>query len=342
MSQRVPSGRQPTLDDVAARAGVGRGTVSRVVNGSPKVSAQVRAAVERAVVELGYVPNRAARALVTRRTDVLALVVLDPPGEASDAAFAAVVRGALAGLDGTDWQTWLLLAASPRQRERAAAVLTRQHVDGVLLIGAGPADPLAAALERRQLPAVFVGGYRPATPGAGWADVEDQAGGRRAAEHLLAAGRRWLGAVAGDSAVEAAALTGYRSALRAGPPGSTAAGVQRTMAADDCAATVHRAAAAVRRLCQQQPRLDGVFATSDLAAVGAVRALGALGRRVPADVAVVGYGDTPVATGAQPPLTTVRRPAYELGRCAATLLLGLLGAVPSGAEPAGPPAQAAG
>ena len=128
------SGR-PTLDQVAARAGVGRGTVSRVVNGSPQVSAQARAAVQRAIEELGYVPNRAARALVTRRTDAVALVVSES-GERvfGEPFFAGIVRAISSALTETQMQLWLAMAQSPAERRLVERHLSDQHVDGVMLL----------------------------------------------------------------------------------------------------------------------------------------------------------------------------------------------------------------
>ena len=105
---RARSAGRPTLDQVAARAGVGRGTVSRVVNGSPQVSDSARAAVERAIEELGYVPNRAARALVTQRTDSVALVVSESEERVfGEPFFAGIIRGInsvlLQGVPPTNW-----------------------------------------------------------------------------------------------------------------------------------------------------------------------------------------------------------------------------------------------
>jgi len=111
---RARSAGRPTLDQVAAHAGVGRGTVSRVVNGSPQVSPEARAVVEKAIAELGYVPNRAARALVTQRTDSVALVVSES-GERlfAEPFFAAILRGISAALSETQLQLWLAMAPSP-------------------------------------------------------------------------------------------------------------------------------------------------------------------------------------------------------------------------------------
>src|SRR5690349_25136725 len=117
-TQRIASPR-PTLDQVAARAGVGRGTVSRVVNGSPQVSPEARAAVQQAIDELGYVPNRAARALVTQRTDSVALVVSESEERVfGEPFFAGIVRGISAALADSPLQLWLAMAQSPEVRER--------------------------------------------------------------------------------------------------------------------------------------------------------------------------------------------------------------------------------
>ena len=109
--RRRRAGGGPTLDEVAALAGVGRGTVSRVINGSPQVSPAARAAVEQAIRQLGYVPNRAARALVTRRTDAVALVMSESRERMfGEPFFAGIVRGVSAGLRGTPLQLWLMMA----------------------------------------------------------------------------------------------------------------------------------------------------------------------------------------------------------------------------------------
>ena len=146
-TQRTRSLGRPTLDAVAARAGVGRGTVSRVVNGSPQVSPEARAAVQAAIAELGYVPNRAARALVTQRTDSVALVVSES-GERvfTEPFFAGIVRGVSSGLLDTPMQLWLAMVQSPMERERVEHHLTNQHVDGVLLLSLHDADPLPSLL----------------------------------------------------------------------------------------------------------------------------------------------------------------------------------------------------
>jgi len=181
--QPLRSPGRPTLDAVAARAGVGRGTASRVLNGSTQVSPQAKAAVEAAIVELGYVPNRAARSLVTQRTDSVALVVSESQERVfGEPFFAGVLRGINATLIETPIQLWLAMAATPAQRERIERHLTDQHVDGVLLLSLHDDDPLPALLRSREMP--FVLGGRPARPEPGdhFVDVDNKAGACQAGE----------------------------------------------------------------------------------------------------------------------------------------------------------------
>lgn len=214
-SGRSRSGGRPTLEQVAARAGVGRGTVSRVINGSPRVSEATRAAVEVAVTELGYVPNTAARALAANRTDAIALVVPEPETRFfAEPYFSDVLRGVGAELGETEMQLLLIFAGSDRERQRLAQYLAAHRVDGVLLVSVHANDPLPDLLAQLEIPAV-ISGRRGAVEPLPSVDSDNFAGARSAVEHLLARGRTVIATITGRLDVYGAQrrLDGYREAL---------------------------------------------------------------------------------------------------------------------------------
>ncbi|WP_369142647.1 LacI family DNA-binding transcriptional regulator [Streptomyces sp. R44] len=314
------SGRQtgrPTLEEVAARAGVGRGTVSRVINGSPKVSEQAKAAVERAVAELGYVPNRAARALAGSRTDAVALVI--PETEArlfAEPYFLDIIRGVSAELADADKQLLLTLIRSEQERQRFEQYLAAQRVDGVLLVSVHADDPLPDQVRALGLPAVL-NGRRTEAERVAFVDSDNTGAGRTAVAHLVARGRSRIATVTGplDMYVARCRLDGYREGL-------TEAGLapDETLVANGDF-TEEGGRRAMRELLDRRPDLDAVFAASDVMAAGARSVLREAGRRVPEDVALVGVDDSAVARHMDPPLTSVRQPIEEMGRTMARLLL---------------------
>jgi DNA-binding LacI/PurR family transcriptional regulator len=330
--QRAPG--RPTLEEVAVAAGVGRGTVSRVINGSPQVSVAAKEAVERAIAELGYVPNPAARALVTQRTDSVALVISESEGRLfGEPFFAGIIRGISAMLAETPLQLWLALATSPAERVRVNQHLTPQHVDGVLLLSLHADDPLPAMLAERDLPVVLGGRFArmldaPGEDGVSFVDVDNSGGARQATSHLVNAGRRRIATITGplDMGVGIARLAGYREAL-------TASGLD---VVDDLIGygdfSEASGTAAMRSLLAADPDIDAVFAASDPMALGALRVLRDAGRRVPADVAVVGFDDSVLASQTLPTLTSVHQPVEEMGRAMARLLYEKI----NGVEPSQP------
>ncbi|MEU3692690.1 LacI family DNA-binding transcriptional regulator [Streptomyces narbonensis] len=314
------SGRQtgrPTLEEVAARAGVGRGTVSRVINGSPKVSEQAKAAVEQAVAELGYVPNRAARALAGSRTDAVALVI--PETEArlfAEPYFLDIIRGVSAELADADKQLLLTLIRSDQERQRFEQYLAAQRVDGVLLVSVHGDDPLPDQVRALGLPAVL-NGRRREDERVSFVDSDNTGAGRTAVAHLAARGRRSVATITGplDMYVARCRLDGYREGL-----------AEAGLAPDEALVangdfTEEGGRRAMRELLDRRPGLDAVFAASDVMAAGARGVLREAGRRVPEDVALVGVDDSAVARHMDPPLTSVRQPIEEMGRTMARLLL---------------------
>jgi DNA-binding LacI/PurR family transcriptional regulator len=304
------NGRGATLEEVARAAGVSRATVSRVVNGNTKVSPAVRRLVEREVARLGYVPNPAARSLVTRRSQSVGLVIGEPAARLfEDPFFPRLIRSIGAELASRELQLVLLMPLSPAEESRIDRYLTAGHVDSVLLVSLHGDDPLPAALARRGIP-VVVGGRPPASADVSYVDVDNVQGARSAVEHLLKRGRRVVATIAGplDMGAGTDRLAGYRQAL-------DAAGRQRDAGLEAVGDfTQHGGESAMRRILAARPDLDGVFAASDLMAAGAIRALREAGRRVPDDVALVGFDDSPIATTTEPQLTSVRQPIEEMGR----------------------------
>ncbi|MCW2946522.1 MAG: LacI family transcriptional regulator [Actinoallomurus sp.] len=310
----MTTGGRPTLEAVAARAGVGRGTVSRVINGSPKVSPEAREAVRQAIDELGYVPNRAARTLVTRRTDTVALFVSESEERVfGEPYFAGIIRGISAGLAGTGLQLLLAIAQSADEHERFEHYLTGHHVDGVLLISLHGGDPLPRHLEDSGVPTVL-GGAPVGVEPVSCVDADNRGGARNAVEHLIGLGRRRVATITGpqDMRVGVDRLSGYSDAL-------SAAGLEELVAVGDF--SEESGARGMRELLARDAGLDAVFAASDTMAMGAMRALKQEGRRIPGDVAVVGFDDSATARHTDPPLTSVHQPLEAMGREMARLLV---------------------
>jgi DNA-binding LacI/PurR family transcriptional regulator len=316
MSSPARPRRPPTLEEVASLAGVGRGTASRVINGSVQVSDASRAAVLHAIEELGYVPNRAARSLVTRLTDVVALVVSESEERLfGEPFFGLIVRGVSGALAGSQRQLLLTMAHRTHDRGRLDNYLSRQHVDGVLLLSFHGDDPLPGQLEARGVPAVL--GGRPSQPSAlHFVDVDNAGGAAQAIAHLVQSGRRRIATVSGPQDMSAGQhrLEGYCAALeKAGLPFDPA-----LIAAGDF--SERSGWHATQTLLERAPDLDAVFAASDQMAVGAIAALTAAGRRVPTDVAVVGFDDSPSSRFVTPRLTTVHQPVEAMGAAMVRLL----------------------
>lgn len=291
-----------------------------MVNGEDRVRAEVVDRVRRVVSELGYVPNRAARQLVTHRTGAVAVVAAQPENRLFlDPFFDLLLRGIRRELAGHGAQAVLLFVDEPDDYPRVADYLGGGHVDGAILFSLRPGDRLHEMIRRLGLPAVF--GGRPLLPPGdavrahACVDGDNRGGARQAVRHLLALGRRRIATVTGPFDQENSAadrLAGYRDVL----PDAPAALVER---ADY---TRQGGADAMAALLERRPDLDAVFVASDLMASGALQVLRERGRRVPQDVAVVGFDDlVSIAASTEPPLTTVHQDVTGMGRLMARLLM---------------------
>ena len=304
--------RGPTIEDVARAAGVSRGTVSRALNGGINVSAGAQAAVQRAVVETGYVVNRNARTLVTRRSGCVAFILSEPQEKLfEDPNFSVLIRAATQALLAEDRHLVLVLAGSSAEREHVLHFLRAGHVDGALLVSTHQGDPILTALADGPLPVVACGrplGHETAIPYVG---ADDRGGARQMVSYLRERGRRRVATITGpqDTPGGLERLAGYRDITGRSAASPLVAHGDYTRAGGE---------KAMAELLERAPDLDAVFVASDLMAAGALAQLRRAGRRVPDDVAVGGFDDSPVATSTDPPLTTVRQPlkrvAVELVR----------------------------
>jgi DNA-binding LacI/PurR family transcriptional regulator len=310
-------GGAPTLESVARRAGVSRATAGRVLSGSTTVGPQAREAVLAAAAELHYVTNRAARSLMTRRSDSIAFVVAESEDRFfADPYFSQVLHGAHGVVARHDLQlVFAVVSRDADERQRFERFALGGHLDGAILVSLHGDDPLPARLQDAGVPVVLSG--RPfAKDSAPLAYVDaDNVGGAMSAVRLLAGeGRRRIATITGplDMAAAVDRFGGFRAELAAHDAVDAGAA--------DGDFSIEGGRRAMLALLDADPGIDAVFAANDLMAVGALQALRERGRRVPEDVAVVGFDDSAVAVSAQPALTTVRQPMVEMGRALATLL----------------------
>ena len=301
--------RRPTLADVAAEAGVSKAAVSRVINDAPGVSAQTRERVRGVIAQLGYRPDPVARALASGHGDVIELVVVDDPAIfGTSPYYGRVTAGILQELTGGNAQLRVHVIDELR-----APGLLRKIADtvsvGLVLINVAPT--LAAEIYRRCDRVVSLG---PSAPGVPFIGLENAEGVHAAVRHLHETGRRHIGALHGQEGNPDAEgrREGYRRAvLDLGLPDISASGKFRRESGYEL----------TQRLLAEEPLLDAVVAGCDLMATGAMQALADAGRRVPDDVAVVGFDDSVIAECSTPPMSSVHQPVERMAAAATRALI---------------------
>ena len=310
--------RVTSIKDVANQVGVSTATVSRALRGLPRVSVETRAAVLRAATELSYVASPSAAGLASGQTRAVGVVV----PYVTRWFYASVVQGAEELLRGAGYDLLLYsLGGSPEARERVfCGHLLRKRVDAVLLLSLTPSETERTALTALERPVALVAASVP-----GWTSVriDDEQAARTAMAHLVELGHRRIGFVGGgredplgEDRCPSERLWAYRSVVQEEElPG----GLAWESAGDF---TVRGGAAAMERLLETGPRPTAVFAASDEMAIGAVHAARRHGLRVPEDISVIGIDDHEMAEYFE--LTTVAQPVHDLGRIAASCLLGAL------------------
>lgn len=310
--------RRPTIRDVAAAAGVSRGTVSRVINGGHWVSPAAREAVELAIRDTGYQANQHARSLATGRANSLAFLLTEPQHQLfTDPTFSILLRGAAQALSQRQMTPVLLVAGTEVERRNVTQFVTAGHVDGVLLISSHESEPMIDMLMAARIPTVACGIPLGHSDDITTVSVDEIGSARRMTRHLKDRGRRRIAMITGPSDTGGGRyrFVGYREELGADFD---------PLLVEEGDYSTESGATAMAALLERAPDIDAVFAASDRMASGAMATLRRAGRSVPGDVAVGGFDDSGLAESLEPPLTTMRQPFDEISRAMVDLLLDLV------------------
>jgi LacI family transcriptional regulator len=314
-----------TIRQIARLAGVSRSTVSRVINDHPNVSPQTREQVLQVVAETGFRPDPIARSLSSRRAGIIGLVIpLTIQSLFEDPFFPRLMQGISRGCNRHDYTLSLFLLHTPEEEAKLyRRISRRQYLDGLIVTATRSEDPLIPQLLANRVPFVLHGRHE--DPRVSFVEVDNVAGAHTAVTHLVRLGRRRIALITGPSGSLAAEdrKRGYLQAL-----------LERRLPVDENLIvhgdfTESSSHEAMQRLLLHEP--DAVFVASDTMALGALRALREAGKRVPEEVAMVGFDDMPQAATADPPLTTIRQPIQRAGVLAVDMLIDILG---NGAVPA--------
>ncbi|MBA3875994.1 MAG: LacI family transcriptional regulator [Anaerolinea sp.] len=311
------------IRDVARLAGVSSMTVSRVVNGTGYTSQETRARVERAIAELGYVPNAVARQLRSKRSHTIALVVTD----ITNPFFTTIARGVEDEAAGRDFGVMFCNTDESDAEEIAyLQMLIQRQVDGVLLVPASNSGNSLRLLHAHRVPVVVID-RRVRSTQIDEVRTDSEAGAYALVRHLVELGHRNIAMLSGRREISTSVdrVAGYRRALaEVGVEVDSRLVLYRGYDAD---AGLRMA----REILDATPRPTAIFAANNFIAFGAMRALREAGIRVPDDMSVVAFDDLPDAWVMDPFMTVINQPAYDIGRRAAELLLERLTAAPAGA-----------
>jgi DNA-binding LacI/PurR family transcriptional regulator len=308
-------GRRPTLETVAARAGVSKSLVSLVLRDSPKVSPARREAVMRVVAELGYRPNAAARLLAERRSRTVGVLLND----LRQPWFADMLDGLTPALHAGGKH---ILLGDGRIDRLMDETLTWSFldlgVDGLVLAGSVPVSQAVIEVAGK-IPTVAVGGMDPRLPHVDVLANDNHLGATLAVRHLIELGHRWIAHISGlPSTAGAVRVRGYEDTMRA-------AGLGEHILTETGDMTEEGGYRAAVRLLTRPGRPTAIFAANDLSCVGALSAAAALGVRVPGELSLVGFDNSSLARLRALWLTSVDGTAYAMGQQAARMLLARIG-----------------
>jgi LacI family transcriptional regulator len=310
-----------TIKDVAKKAGVGVGTVSRVFNRSPFVSPETQQKVLLAASELGYYPDSSARRLVQRKTHIIAFVERHSTQQPFVDDFTAEV---LRGLHITAGEAGYHILFEPSHTEKInnqhiLNLIREKHADGFIISGPRFDDELLTELNHEHIPIVLQG-YLPDTHIAS-VDVDNYGGAKSAVNHLINLGHRKIGLITNGPLVYAAAASrknGYLDAMRE-------AGLEIEMTHIKCGEFSPASGYTAMQAILNTPNPPtAVFIASDTVAVGGLEAAHQQQLRVPEDLAIIGFDDIPWAPYITPAISTIRLPAQQIGRQAAFMLIKII------------------
>ncbi|WP_322801451.1 LacI family DNA-binding transcriptional regulator [Thermoflexus sp.] len=308
--------RRVSIKDIARKAGVSHSTVSRALRGSPLVNPRTAERIRRLAARMGYVPNAAARSLVTTRTSIIGLVITT----LADPFLAEIVRGVEEVALEAGYRLFLATSNADPEREMAAVrALAESRVEGVIVASSRVGDLYLPHLEALGVPIVLINNQRE-EPFIYSVASDSRQGAVEAVSYLVRLGHTRIAYIAGPPTARSnrERLAGYQEAMaQAGlsvDPAWIVEGNGRPEGGEW----------GIRRLLEVPRRPTAVFCYNDMTAIGALRAARAAGLRVPEDLSIIGFDDILFAAYTEPPLTTVAQPKYEMGRTAMSVLLRLL------------------
>ncbi|MFM1783904.1 MAG: hypothetical protein RLZZ579_181 [Actinomycetota bacterium] len=319
MTMTSSSNFRTTYAEIASKAGVSRATVSRVMNGDDRVNSERAKAVLEAAQNLGYRTNRAARALSTGRTGLIAVVIDDDPTALSDPFWGVVLAGISRVFMANDLHSLLMVSTLESADSPIAHYLEGGEVDGAIFLQVHK-DAVVNHLHDKGLPVVIIG--RPVDPNSKipYIDTDNRAGAQLATNHLFSRGCRKVATLTGDIYASAGVdrLEGYKAAhIDANRE------INEELIAH-CDWSFESAKIMTLRLLSRHPDLDGIFAANDTMALGAMAAVQERGRLVPDQIAIIGFDDTLMAQTHRPGLSTIRQDIVGLGAAAAETMIARL------------------
>ena len=308
---------KPTIQDVARAAGVHPGTVSRALNPelAGRITPETTRRVEEAAARLGYVPDQFGRNLRTRRSHTIGVLIPD----LGNPVFPPIVRGIEDTLRAAGYEALIANTDDSAEREeRLIGLLTARHCDGFIIASSRRDDPAVASLVGSATPVVLVN--RLVDAAAASVASDDAAGMRAAIAHLVELGHTAIAHVTGPAALSMTQVrrTAFEDAMRAA--GLT---VDPELVETAERYAVDEGNRAFARLLERRAP-TAVIAGNDMIAIGCYAALRSRGARCPGDVSVIGFNDMLLSGFLDPPLTTVAIPQYDIGVCAAELILRLM------------------